>query len=68
MGTPWKEIVIVLVWLVQLSFMIGIYRSHIKHNTQAIKDNKKSIDELYSKTNKNTTEIAKIQGRLNSQK
>ena len=65
--------------LINVSIIIGYIRNHSKHIENAIEDLKESnakehvdikedINKIFSKSNNNATNIAKIQGRLNNRK
>lgn len=54
--------------LVNVSIIIGYIRNHSKHIKESIDEIKIDIDKIYSKVNLNATDIANINGRLNSRK
>ena len=54
--------------LVNVTIIIGYIKNHSKHMRESIDEIKIDIDKIYSKINTNSTDIANINGRLNSQK
>ena len=46
--------------------VIGYIRNHMKHIKEEIAEIKVDVDKIYTKVNANSTDIAKIQGRLNN--
>jgi len=76
-GIGVKEIIVFAALIFNLGLTVAMFKNHIAHNKDAIKDlkitmdegfkeNKKNTDELFSKVNGNTTAIAKIEGRMNN--
>ena len=54
--------------LVNITIIIGYIKNHSKHIKEAVEKMSGRIDKLVDEVHDNATDIATIQGRLNSQK
>ena len=64
----WPAIGFVIVLIFNVGMFIGYIKNHTKHTEKAFEKVDEKLDQLFSKTNANSTAIAKLEGRLNNKK
>ena len=59
-----EVIIFIVVLIFNIGGFAGMYLNHSKHLNDAIKKIESNIGNLFSKVNDNSTDIAKIKGKL----
>ncbi len=64
----WPAIGFGIVLIFNVGMFVAFMKNHAKHTEKAFEKVDEKLDQLFSKTNANSTAIAKMEGKLNNRK